>query len=91
MNLRWTSKALSDLKRLHEFLSQTDAQAAGRTIRALTSAPDNLFANPRIGERLSGFGGREVRRVLIKRYEIRYEIKDSTIYILRIWHTREYR
>jgi len=91
MKLRWTSKALSDLERLHEFLSQTDAQAANRTIGALASAPDNLLANPRIGERLYEFGQREVRRILVKHYEISYEINNSSIYILRIWHTKEYR
>ena len=91
MKLRWTSKALSDLERLHEFLSQTDASAAGRTVGALASAPKNLLTNPRIGERLPEFDPFEVRRILVKRYEIRYEIRDSSIYILRIWHTREHR
>ncbi|MGZ8160407.1 MAG: type II toxin-antitoxin system RelE/ParE family toxin [Methylobacter sp.] len=32
---------------------------------------------------------REVRRILVGRYEMRYEIQDSTAYILRLWHTRE--
>lgn len=91
MKLRWTSKALSDLERLHEFLSLKDARAASRTIGALASAPDNLLVNSEIGERLYEFGQREVRRILVKRYEIRYEIRGSSIYILRIWHTKEYR
>jgi plasmid stabilization system protein ParE len=91
MKLRWTSKALSDLERLHEFLRQVNAQAASRTVGALASAPEKLLTNPRIGERLAEFGEREVRRILVKRYEIRYEIKDSSIYVLRIWHTKEYR
>lgn len=91
MKLRWTSKALSDLERLHDFLSRKDAQAASRTIAALVAAPDSLLTNPQIGERLHEFGLREVRRILVKHYEIRYEIKGSLIYILRIWHTKEYR
>ena len=37
------------------------------------------------------FEPREVRRLLVGRYEIRYEIQDSTVYILRLWHTREER
>ena len=45
--------------------------------------------HPRIGEQLEEFGPREVRRILVGRYEIRYEIQQSTIYVLRLWHTRE--
>jgi plasmid stabilization system protein ParE len=48
-----------------------------------------LLANPRIGERLDEFKPREVRRILVGHYEVRYEIQDLTIYVLRLWHTRE--
>lgn len=39
--------------------------------------------------RVDEFQPREVRRILIGRYEMRYEIQNVTIYVLRIWHTRE--
>ncbi len=91
MKLQWTNKALSDLTRLHEFLASVNPPAAARTIQSLIGAPDSLLDNPRIGERLDEFEPREVRRILTGRYEIRYEIRDATIYILRIWHTREER
>lgn len=32
---------------------------------------------------------REVRRILVGEYELRYEIRDSIVYVLRLWHTRE--
>ena len=35
------------------------------------------------------FEPREVRRILAGGYEIRYEIEDSVIYVLRLGHTRE--
>lgn len=91
MDVQWTSKALSDLDRLHEFLALIDQDAAARAIRALVSAPDVLQANPRIGEPLAEFSPREVRRILVRQYELRYEIKNTAIYILRVWHTREQR
>jgi hypothetical protein len=43
----------------------------------------------RIGEKLEEFDPREVRRIVIGRYEMRYEIQESVISVLRIWHTRE--
>jgi plasmid stabilization system protein ParE len=90
MQLKWTSKALSDLVRLHEFLSHVDNKlAASRVVQTLTKAPNILTSSPRIGEQLFEFESREVRRLLVGHYEMRYEIQDSTIYILRLWHTRE--
>lgn len=91
MELKWTSKALSDLARLHEFLSPVDKRAAARTVQMLTATPAKLLTNPRIGEKIEEFELREVRRILVGHYEMRYEIQQSTIYVLRLWHTREER
>lgn len=89
MRLRWTRKALSDLARLYEFLATEDASAAARTVQKLTEAPTDLLSNPRLGEQLFQFEPREVRRILVGQYETRYEIQDDTLYVLRLWHTRE--
>ena len=91
MRVQWTSKALSDLVRLHEFLAAVNKPAAARVVKSLTAAPAGLAANPRIGEKLEEFKPSEVRRILVGHYEMRYEIVESTIYVLRLWHTREER
>lgn len=91
MDLKWTSKALSDLARLFEFLAPVNRPAAARAVQALTAAPLRLLEQPRIGERLDEFEPREVRRILVGHYEVRYEIDQITIYVLRLWHTRENR
>lgn len=91
MELKWTSRALSDLTRLYAFLSPVNKSAAARTVQSLTAAPVSVLANPRIGEKLEEFEPREVRRILVGHYEMRYEIKESTVYVLRLWHTREVR
>lgn len=89
MQLKWTGKALADLARLYDFLAPVNRSAAARTVQLLTAAPTNLLANPRIGEKLDEFEPREVRRILVGHYEMRYEIQEATLYVLRIWHTRE--
>ena len=89
MELKWTSKAVSDLARLYEFLALVNKQAAVHTVKQLISAPTRLVTQPRIGEKLDEFDPREVRRILIGHYEMRYEVQQSALYILRIWHTRE--
>jgi plasmid stabilization system protein ParE len=89
MDLAWTSKALSDLARLYDFLAPVNKPAAARAVQGLTQAPTILVSNPRIGEQLFQFEPREVRRILVGQYEIRYEILNQMIYVLRLWHTRE--
>lgn len=89
MRLKWTSKALDDLTRLYDFLAAINKPAAARAVQSLTNTPTRLLEQPYIGEKLEEFEPREVRRILVGRYEMRYEIQDSAIYILRLWHTRE--
>ena len=89
MELKWTSKALSDIAQLYEFLASVKQPAAARTVQQLTAAPSSLLVNPRIGERLEEFEPRDVRRIQVGPYEMRYEIVGSTLYLLRLWHTRE--
>ncbi|MEO6863860.1 MAG: type II toxin-antitoxin system RelE/ParE family toxin [Gemmatimonadaceae bacterium] len=85
MRIQWTEHALSDLTRLYDFLAIRNREAAVRTVRALAHAPGRLFENVRIGHRLNEFEPREVRRVLVGEYEVRYEIRGSDIYMLRLW------
>lgn len=89
MELKWTSKALSDVARLYEFLAPVSEPAAARAVQVLVGAPTILLTNPRVGEQLFQFEPREVRRILAAQYEIRYEIQGELIYVLRLWHTRE--
>lgn len=89
MEIRWTSKALSDLARPHAFLLPSSATAAARTVRMLTAAPVTLLANPRIGRRLEAPEPHEVRRLLMGTYALRQEIAGDTNYIVRMSHTRQ--
>lgn len=91
MQFKWTSKALSDLVRLYEFLAAVNRPAAANAVQALTKGPIILQTNPRIGEQVFQFQPREVRRLLVGEYEIRYEVQGSIVYVLRLWHTRENR
>jgi plasmid stabilization system protein ParE len=91
MDVRWTEKALSDLTRLYEFLAPANKSAAVRIVRALSKAPNILRDTPRIGEVLHQFEPREVRHIFAGDYEIRYEVRGESIFVLRIWHMRESR
>lgn len=89
MDLKWTSHARQDLERLYEFLAPSNPKTAAKTIQSLVDAPSRFLDHPRIGEKLEEFEPREIRRIIIRHYEMRYEIQDTTLFVLRIWHTRE--
>jgi len=87
--LRWTSKAHEDLVRLHEFLQPVNPTAAARVVRHIVAGVKRIPAHPRLGLRLPEFAPREVRRVLVGDYEIRYELAGTEVLVLRIFHARE--
>ena len=89
MALRWTESAYADLRRLYDFPEPINPTAAVRAVRAIFNRIERIPAQPRLGERLPRFGPREVRRVLVAKYEIRYELTNSDVLVLRICHARE--
>jgi plasmid stabilization system protein ParE len=91
MQLVWTTKAATGLVRLYEFLSMINKAAAASVVQTLTKAPVQLMLHPKIGQKVDGFDAREVRRILVGDYELRYELTQTHVYVLRIWHTRENR
>ena len=76
---------------MHDHLKPVAPDAAARVVRQLSRAPDRLRDYPRIGEKLPAYEPREVRRILVGNYELRYEIANAAILVLRIWHCRENR
>jgi plasmid stabilization system protein ParE len=91
IDIHWTNKSASDMVRLYEFLAPINKNAAAKVVQSISKAPDVLVSHPRLGEKIEGFEPREVRRILVGDYEIRYEVQGENIYILRVWHTREHR
>ncbi|WP_202308342.1 type II toxin-antitoxin system RelE/ParE family toxin [Dryocola clanedunensis] len=91
MRFVWTEPAIEDLNRVYEFLISVNQPAAERVVQTLVSASVNLVTNPQSGAYLSEFEPRKVRRLILGNYELRYELKDEIVHILRVWHTRENR
>ncbi len=89
MILQWTASALADITRLYDFLAPLNQVAAARTVQTLTAAPNTLLSSPFMGKPLGEFAPRQVRRLIVGQYEMRYEIVEDAIFILRLWHTRE--
>jgi plasmid stabilization system protein ParE len=91
MKLKWSKEAVADIARLYDFLATVNLTAAARAVQTLTVAPRQLLDRPQSGRQLDQYLPREVRRIIVGNYEMRYELVGSTVYILRVWHTRELR
>jgi plasmid stabilization system protein ParE len=89
MVLQWTTSANRDLVRLHAFLNPLAPRAAAQIVQQLVAAAEQLLTYPQLGERITAFAPRDVRRLIVGDYELRYELADTTITILRLWHCRE--
>lgn len=89
MRVRWTDSALVDLGRLQRFLAPKSVRAAAKAVIGIVEAGERLGASPRIGARVEDYEDREVGRIIVADYEVRYELVDDLVAILRVWHTRE--
>jgi plasmid stabilization system protein ParE len=89
MRVIWTEEARADLGRLYVFLAANNPRAADLAMQSLTEAPARLLMQPGIGQRIEAISDRTVRRIVVGRYELRYEITGEEIRISRIFHTRE--
>lgn len=89
MRVKWTDSAIRDLGRLQRFLAPKNPRAGARAVVRIIGAGERLGDSPRIGVRVEDYEEREVRRIIVDAYEVRYEITDDLVSILRVWHTRE--
>ena len=89
MALKWTASAERDLVRIHAFLAPVNLTAATKVIKQLVAGAKQLLSYPQLGVALEEFAPRDVRHVIVGDYELRYEVTENLIYILRLWHARE--
>jgi plasmid stabilization system protein ParE len=89
MTIRWAAKALADVERVYAFVASVDPARGAAIVEALVNRVERLTQLPRVGQRVSRYEPREVRRIFVGDYELRYELQHSTIIVLRVWHTKE--
>lgn len=91
MIIKWTTSAEHDLHRVYEFLAITNLDIAIQTVKQIIKGIEEIQSFPELGMKLTGFEDRNVRHLIIRNYEIRYELTDKAVYVLRLWHFREKR
>jgi plasmid stabilization system protein ParE len=89
MEVKWTSYAHRDLIRLHDFLAPVNKSAAKKAVKQLVDEAKLLQSHPLLGVELEAYAPRNVRRLVIGDYEVRYEVTETVLYVLRLSHTKE--
>ncbi len=89
MEIKWTASAHRDLVRLYEFLLRVNPRAAKKAVGQLVDEAKLLQSHPLLGVELEEYAPRNVRRLTIGDYELRYEVTESTLFVLPLWHSRE--
>ena len=89
MEVKWTTSAHRDLIQLHDFLAPVNKSAAKKAVKQLVDEAKLLQTHPLLGVELEAYAPRNVRRLVIGEYEVRYEVTETVPYVLRLWHTRE--
>ena len=87
MKLKFTPRAIEDLKRLRAFIAEHNPDAANRISKRLRKSIRHLVENPQLGKAVEGLP--EARDFIIGPYLVRYIVIGETVIILKIWHGKE--
>ena len=90
--IRWTSKSLRDVARLHDFLEPKSCDAASRAVKAIREGVKLLGSHPEMGRPVEELPI-EYREWVIEfgsgAYVARYRYDGGEVVILAVRHGRE--
>lgn len=87
MSYRLSSRALSDLESIVDYLSDVNPKAALRLVDRLEERWELLVTQPRSGVLRQDLGP-DLREVIVGEYLSIYRLDDNDIQILRVLHGR---
>ena len=89
MKLEFSASAVRDLIRLRQFIAVHNPEAAERISLRIRQAIGKLVIHPDIGRPVPEL--ENVRELVVGNYVVRYSQSKDAVFILRIWHGKEYR
>ena len=88
LELKWSRRALSDLARILDYITQDKPDAARQLAADMRAKAEHLRVHPYLG-RESAPSVREL--VLHRHYLLTYRIKPGRVEILQVWHVAQKR
>jgi toxin ParE1/3/4 len=86
MKVEWTSNAISQLKRIHDYIAKDSEFFAKRMVDRLTSRSIQIQAHPLSGQIVPEFGNESIREVIEGPFRVVYQSSANTVYVLAVIH-----
>ena len=81
----WTSKSFEDISSIHNYLSnKISIETANKIIDEIYQAPNSITFVEQF--QIDEYR-KDCRRIIVRNYKILYHIKDSEIFIIRVFNT----
>jgi addiction module RelE/StbE family toxin len=81
----WTSKSFEDISNIHNYLSnKISIETANKIIDEIYQAPNSITFVEQF--QIDEYR-KDCKRIIVRNYKILYHIKDSEIFIIRVFNT----
>lgn len=81
----WTSKSFEDISNIHHYIShKISLQTANKIIDEIYKAPNSIIFEEQF--QVDDYR-KDCRRIIVRNYKILCHVKDSEIFIIRIFNT----
>ena len=85
MKLRWTRRAVGDLRQIRDYIARDDREAARRWVATLRARARKAARVPRAGRVVPELGREDVREVLEGSYRIVYRVVERAVHVLTVF------
>jgi len=89
MQVSWSRKSQADILRIADFYDRFDSDYAAKMVAFIRSAVSLPAAFPFAGRPCEEFKPREIRDLVAGEFQLRYEVLETQIRVLRVWHSKE--
>lgn len=84
-SVHWSSKALSDLERIADYIALDDEVLAERWVSTLIAQAESMTSAPYARRRVPELGRDDVRETFLRTYRIVYRVSEHRIDVLTVF------
>ena len=88
VQIKWTNRALNDLREIHEFIAKDSPRYAQIQIEKIQKAVSNLAVFPSLGRQVPEFSHLPYREVLVGNYRVLYREEEKRVLVMSVVHGR---
>jgi toxin ParE1/3/4 len=89
VRVRYSGRALRDLRAIHAYIARDDARAADGWIDKLLAAVELAAENPRAGRVVPEWNDEAIREVFVRTYRVVYRVTGRRLFVLTVLEGRK--